>query len=116
QLVDIFRALGDPTRLRILGLVAERSQSGTELVEAVAVGAPTVSHHMDKLVRAGLVTVERAGQSRIYSLNQQTLRRFATFVDTQRQTTLDSQTAELAIEPSIEERDHAKVVRDFFDG
>lgn len=113
-LVHLFRALGDPTRLRLLGLIAERERTGSELATAVSVGAPTISHHMDKLVRAGLVRVQRHGQSRHYSLDQHTLHALAQIV---RGTA--SPTA--ALPPSTagsnaEEQERAKVLRDFFDG
>src|SRR3954463_9464163 len=73
RLVEVFRALGDATRLRLLGLIAERPRTGKELGELVNVGLPTVSHHIDKLVRSGLVSVTREGQSRRYALDQRTL-------------------------------------------
>lgn len=104
RLVDIFRALGEPTRLRLLGLIAERSRSASELAEAVAVGASTVSHHLDKLARARLVTVERAGQRRIYSLNAETL---ATFSRIARPGNARK---------GSEAEPRAHVIRDFFDG
>jgi hypothetical protein len=114
RLVDVFRAMGDPSRLRLLGLIAEQPRTGKELGEAVSVGAPTVSHHMDRLVRAGLVSVERAGQSRIYSLNQATLQGFAQLAR--------GSAAKPALsdggppDSSEEARERAKVLRDFFDG
>jgi hypothetical protein len=108
RLVDVFRALGDSTRLRLLGLIAERPRSATELAEAVAVGAPTVSHHLDKLARARLVTVERAGQRRIYSLNSDTLAAFSRIARP------ESPGAERNEEAGSEPR--ARIIRDFFDG
>jgi DNA-binding transcriptional ArsR family regulator len=110
RLVQVFRALGDPVRLRLIGLIAERPRSGKELAEAVTVGAPTVSHHMDKLVRAGLVSVRRHGQSRTYSLNQETLKTFAQLA---RGGLAKLDPGEL---PNDDERERAKVLRDFFDG
>ena len=110
RLVEVFRALGDPVRLRLLGLIAERPRTGKELAEAVSVGAPTVSHHMDKLVRSGLVSVERAGQSRIYSLNQGTLQSLA------RLATGPSPAIESGSPVDEQDRERAKVLRDFFDG
>lgn len=114
RLVDVFRALGDPTRLRLLGLIAERERSGTELAAEVAIGAPTVSHHMEKLVRAGLVRVERDGQRRVYSLDQRSLNALAQLA---RGSTAPEQTkAEGASAPTADEQERAKVLRDFFDG
>jgi hypothetical protein len=113
RLAEIFRALGDPVRLRLLGLIAERSRTGKELADAVSVGAPTVSHHMDRLVRSGLVAVERSGQSRIYSLNQKTLQAFASLARPNASATL-SHGADSQVDAEAVER--AKVIRDFFDG
>jgi biotin operon repressor len=111
RLVDVFRALGDPVRLRLLGLIAERPRTGKELADAVSVGAPTVSHHMDRLVRSGLVSVERVGQSRIYSLNQATLQAISQLA---RGAAGENQALPEA--ENAEERERAKVLRDFFDG
>jgi hypothetical protein len=111
RMVEVFRALGDPVRLRLLGLIAERPRTGKELGEAVSVGAPTVSHHMEKLVRAGLVDVERAGQSRIYSLDQRTLQAFARLARPAEAPAIEAGGATQAGDP-----ERAKVLRDFFDG
>lgn len=110
RLVEVFRALGDPVRLRLLGLLAERPRTGKELAEAVTVGAPTVSHHMDKLVRSGLVSVERSGQSRIYSLNQATLQELAKLANGA------SPALESGVSEDEQDRERAKVLRDFFNG
>lgn len=109
RLVDIFRALGDPVRLQLLGLIAERPRTGKELHEAVAVGAPTVSHHMDKLVRSGLVAVQKTGQSRTYSINSITLRALAQLATAAPATPTPS-------ELSDPDPERAKTLRDFFDG
>ncbi len=113
RFVKIFRALGDPVRLRLLGLIAERQRTGKELAEAVSVGAPTVSHHMDRLVRSGLVSVERARQSRVYSLNQKTLQAFAQLARPAVSPALGDGTES---EQDAEANERTKVIRDFFDG
>src|SRR5829696_1974988 len=64
----LFKALSDPARLRILGLLAERPLAAHELAERLALTPPTISHHMRRLVAARLVDVEPEAQSRIYSL------------------------------------------------
>jgi hypothetical protein len=107
RLVDVFRALGDPVRLRLIGLIAERPRTGKELAGSVNVGAPTVSHHMDRLVRGGLVSVRRDGQSRIYSLDLESLQSLVRLATP----------PQASLEPgSSEDMERAKVVRDFFDG
>ncbi|GAA4656716.1 metalloregulator ArsR/SmtB family transcription factor [Streptomyces chumphonensis] len=59
----MFKALGDPVRLRLFSLVA--SHPGGEAcvcdISDVGVSQPTVSHHLKKLRQAGLLTAERRG-------------------------------------------------------
>ncbi|SEG70115.1 transcriptional regulator, ArsR family [Actinacidiphila yanglinensis] len=59
----MFKALGDPVRLRLFSLVA--SAEGGEAcvcdISDVGVSQPTVSHHLKKLREAGLLTSERRG-------------------------------------------------------
>src|SRR3954462_4196583 len=70
----LFKALADPARLRILGLLAERSHAGHELADCLALTPSTISHHMRRLVAARLVDVVPDAQSRIYSLRTDTIR------------------------------------------
>ncbi|NTX17496.1 metalloregulator ArsR/SmtB family transcription factor [Myxococcus sp. CA056] len=63
-----FRALGDPTRLRILRLVAEAPLNVTELVSLVGVAQSSVSHHLGKLKGLGLIREERQAGFSYYSL------------------------------------------------
>jgi hypothetical protein len=70
----LFKALADPARLRILGLLADRPHAGHELADRLALTAPTISHHMRRLVGARLVDVVPDAQSRIYSLRTGTIR------------------------------------------
>ncbi len=113
RLVEVFKALGDPSRLRILGAVAERPRTGKELGDLLAVRAPTVSHHVAKLVDAGLIAVTRDGQSRIYALDEAALGALTRLAAQRR----DSELPGLASGAEDEEaRERAKVIRDFFDG
>src|SRR5918997_5844660 len=73
----LFKALADPARLRILGLLAERAHAGHELAEQLALTPPTISHHMRRLVAARLVDVVPDAQSRIYSLRTDAIREFS---------------------------------------
>lgn len=63
-----FRALGDPTRLRILRLVSEAPLNVTELVSLVGVAQSSVSHHLGKLKGLGLIREERQAGFSYYSL------------------------------------------------
>src|SRR5690554_3501502 len=65
QLARVFKALGDPTRVRLLSLIAAQSEHEAcicDLTEPVGLSQPTVSHHMKQLVDAGLVTREQRGR------------------------------------------------------
>ncbi len=58
---QVFRALGDDTRLRILGLLGVREACVCELVELLGISQPAVSEHLRRLRDAGLVEDERCG-------------------------------------------------------
>lgn len=65
RIAGVFKALGDPTRVRLLSLIA--SAEGGEacicdLIEPVGLSQGTVSHHMKLLADAGLVTREQRGR------------------------------------------------------
>jgi hypothetical protein len=98
----LFKALADPARLRILGLLAERPLAGHELADRLDLTPPTISHHMRRLVAARLVDVVPDAQSRIYSLRTDAIREISTSV-------LNQQAA-----PESEEEN--AVLRAFFDG
>lgn len=66
---SIYKALADPNRRTILQLLRKRDRTVSELLEQVPVGASTLSHHLDTLKKADLVTAEREGQFIRYSLN-----------------------------------------------
>jgi DNA-binding transcriptional ArsR family regulator len=71
--MDTFMAISDPTRRRILGLLAERELSAGTLAENFKMTPPAVSQHLKALKEAQLVQVRVEGQRRIYSLNPQGL-------------------------------------------
>ena len=71
--VDFAKALADETRQKIMQLCCCQQLSVNEIVEALDVAQPTVSHHLKILKNAGLVTAERRGKQVLYSLNQEHL-------------------------------------------
>ncbi len=73
-LLQFFKALGDASRLRIVGLLAEREASVQELAVALGVKEPTVSHHLARLKSVGLVRMRPEGNVRYYALNTDVLR------------------------------------------
>lgn len=64
QLAGWFRVLGDPTRLRLLSMIASMGEAcaACDLVEPIGVSQPTVSHHLKVLHEAGLVEREKRGR------------------------------------------------------
>jgi DNA-binding transcriptional ArsR family regulator len=62
-------AIADPTRRRIIELLAVRERTAGELVDEFDMSGPAISQHLKVLREAGLVTVRAEGQSRIQSLN-----------------------------------------------
>ena len=68
--VAFARALADPTRQGIMKLICCKGLNVGEIVEAVGVRQPTVSHHLAILRDAGLVNVRSEGKHTYYSLNQ----------------------------------------------
>jgi DNA-binding transcriptional ArsR family regulator len=73
-----FRCLGDATRVLILNrlAVARRPMSVGEIVDAVDVGQPTVSHHLKILSEVGFVLVEQRANVRLYRVNEHCLAMF----------------------------------------
>ena len=77
---DVFKALSDPTRRRILELLKAGDLSAGEIAEAFPIGKPAISHHLALLKSADLVQAEREGQSIIYSLNTTVFQELLTWV------------------------------------
>lgn len=69
--VDDFKALGDKTRLRILGLLRDGELCVCDLTEVLEISQPGVSQHIRKLRQSGLVKERRGGQWTYYSLNEE---------------------------------------------
>ncbi len=83
DLAPVFKALGDPTRLKILDLLKARGKSCCDLLArdepglcacdvetAVGLSQAAISHHMGLLRRAGLVKAEKRGRWIYYSRNE----------------------------------------------
>jgi ArsR family transcriptional regulator, arsenate/arsenite/antimonite-responsive transcriptional repressor len=68
-LAEIFKALTDLTRMKILELLREKDLTPSEILEKIEVSQPTLSHHLDILKRASLIDGQREGQFIRYSLN-----------------------------------------------
>jgi DNA-binding transcriptional ArsR family regulator len=64
-----FAALADPTRRKIVEMLATRELRAGEIAKRFDMTAPAVSQHLKLLREAGLVHVRRDAQRRIYALN-----------------------------------------------
>ena len=77
ELLAFFKALADGTRLKIVGVLAREPCSGEQLAAIVGIQPATVTHHLHKLVDAGLVSVEPRGHVRMYSLRLEAIHALA---------------------------------------
>ena len=94
-------AIADPTRRRIVELLATRDHTAGELVAEFDLSAPAISQHLNVLREAGLVTTRAEGQSRIQSLNPKGLDELDAWLDRTRRfwsSRLDALEAELKAE------------------
>ncbi len=77
-MADIFEAIADPTRRKIMETLLSAQVSGaeltvSELVQKTGLGQPTVSKHLKTLREVGLVTAREDGQKRFYSVTPEPL-------------------------------------------
>jgi ArsR family transcriptional regulator len=79
----VFKALADPHRVRILNLLANADEPVCvcEFMPLLGLAQPTVSFHLAKLHRAGLLDREQRGTWAYYSLNRSALSRVAAAID-----------------------------------
>jgi len=73
ELVAFFKALADSNRLKIVGLLAEKSYSVEELAALLNLKPSTVSHHLSKLAEAELVTSHGESYYTVYQLDKKLL-------------------------------------------
>jgi DNA-binding transcriptional ArsR family regulator len=66
---SLFKALNDQTRRDILDLLKTRNMSAGEIADQFNISKPSISHHLDILKAAGLISSEKKGQFVIYSIN-----------------------------------------------
>ncbi|HWV24809.1 MAG TPA: metalloregulator ArsR/SmtB family transcription factor [Thermomicrobiales bacterium] len=106
DLARILKVIADETRLRILGELANGHRTGIELAHALELTPPTISHHMRKLVDAGIVTATSEAQRQIYTLN-------TSFLLEARRTPGTDDTGKTQASPKDERE---RVLRNFFEG
>lgn len=82
---DAWSAMSDATRREILNKLRSRNMTAGELADCFELSKPTISHHLNILKEAGLITGEKKAQTITYSLNttvfQDFLRGIAAFLD-----------------------------------
>ena len=69
EMNDVFKALNDPARREILKMLRKGDMTAGDIAARFDMTAPSISHHLDKLKRAGLVTTVKQGQFVHYSIN-----------------------------------------------
>jgi DNA-binding transcriptional ArsR family regulator len=75
----LFQALGNETRLRILGLLSVQEMCTCDIVEALEAAASTISHHLRMLEDGGLISSRRVGKFTLYSIYAEVLKRHRVF-------------------------------------
>jgi len=80
---ELFKTLGDPARVRIVNVIARSSAAvcACELYEPLGLSQPTVSHHLKKLVDAGLLAREQRGRWAYFSLQPDAVEKLAAVAD-----------------------------------
>ena len=80
---ELFKALADPARVRIVNLLATAGEPvcACHLNEPVGLSQPTVSHHLKKLVDAGLLEREQRGKWAYFSLKRDAVEKLAAVAD-----------------------------------
>jgi DNA-binding transcriptional ArsR family regulator len=79
--MNLFNALGDPTRRRLFERIRQGPCTVTELVATVTVSQPAVSQHLKVLREAQLVQVKKQGRQRIYQLDPKGLEEMRRYME-----------------------------------
>jgi len=108
-LARFLKVLANESRLKLLGLIADRERSVKELAEQLKLKEPTVSHHLARLQDVGLVRMRAEGTTHRYRLQADTLHRLS------REMFTPAQVASIA--DTVEgEKWERKVLRTYFEG
>jgi ArsR family transcriptional regulator, arsenate/arsenite/antimonite-responsive transcriptional repressor len=80
---ELFKALADPARVRIVNTIATAGEPvcACEFEPALGLSQPTVSHHLKKLVEAGLLEREQRGKWAYFSLKRDAVETLAAVAD-----------------------------------
>jgi len=109
RLLQFLKVLADESRLKLVGLLASRALSVGELAEQLNLKEPTVSHHLARLQRLGLVSMQAEGTTHRYQLEKEALHRLSKDLFTVEQVA--------SIADNVEgERWERKVLKTYFEG
>lgn len=72
ELLYFFKALADANRLKIIGLLAQSPLSVEQIAELLKLHSSTVSHHLARLAKVGLVSARAEGYYSVYQLDPKT--------------------------------------------
>lgn len=107
-LLSFFKALSNESRLKLVGILAQREYSVEELAALLQLKEPTVSHHLSKLKELNLVQMRPDRNTHLYRLNQEALQELSKAIFSAQITSVPSE-----INPDAWEE---KVLRSFLDG
>ncbi len=71
QLAELFKVLGDPTRIRIVRHLLNKEMCVSDIAETMGMGQSAISHQLRVLRQARLVTFRKEGKTAWYSLNDE---------------------------------------------
>ncbi len=77
---EFFKAINDETRRSILELLRKGDLNAGEIADHFSISKPSISHHLDILKRAGLISSTKNGQFIIYTLNTSVFEEFITWI------------------------------------
>jgi ArsR family transcriptional regulator len=75
-MINTLKALGDSHRQNILTLLASQEMGACEIIHAIGLSQPAVSHHLKILKQAGLIDSKKEGKNVFYTLNKEGLKEF----------------------------------------
>lgn len=73
--VQFFKALGDDTRLKIIGYLLENETCACDFISMTKKDQTTISRHLKTLVNAGVLDFEKAGRNKVYRIKDEETRR-----------------------------------------
>jgi DNA-binding transcriptional ArsR family regulator len=82
---DVFQAIADPTRRRIINLIAYQSMNLNAIADNFAISRPAVSQHIKILTECGMVVVRQEGRERFCEAKLDALKEVSNWVDQYRQ-------------------------------